>query len=577
MQQHQQLTRDQAVDLLAYYGHSRPVSLLAWALTYRALDGHPFTLDKYPSSVALYKDEAPFIVVEKPNQVGISEWLINTALHALDMGAGYFGIEHLKKSLNVGYIFPTWIALRDFSKDRVRRIALETGYLSALLAPVRKAGSLRRESDLGLYFIRASALYLRGAHRPDEQLASFPVDILLVDEYDLITLRAIALAEKRLRASPLRLKRYISKPTLPNMGVDKLYQESDQHQWEIRCPTCGDWQPPDFWDNVFLVDRGKKLPYAEWSKRDRNDLLQSCFEFACRRCQTPLHHISPGRWQPQNQGAPIRGYRIPGLVSPYVPLIEIVKGSLAEEPDILLEWYRADLGLPKAPEGGQLKWDDLQACQSADCHLQQRAHRCTMGVDIGVNLHVRVSSYQKGTWQTVWIGEVDEFEQLDELMTRYEVRAAVIDALPETRSSRNFCLRWPGRAWMAYYSDTQKEVYVWKDPPEGERHREAGKVLITRTEAMDRVAANHREGKDVLPLEAHAVPGFFRHLCAPVRVMTTRTKTDGTHYSVAVYLESGPDHYYHASVYELAARERLKPALLNLTAGITTEQSAFEV
>lgn len=517
----------------------------------------------------MYQDDSPFIIVEKPNQVGASEWLLNVSLHALDIGAAAFGIADVKNSLNVGYIFPAWTQLRDFSKDRIRKIAGETPYLTDLLSPIR-IGPLRRESDLGLYFIRNSAWYLRGAHRPDDQLASFPVDILIIDEYDLITERAVSLAEKRLRASPLRLKKYVSKPTIPNVGVDKLYLESDQRVWQLRCPTCGEWQEPDFWENVVRIENGNAQHYTEWAKLSREILLRSAYDFVCRHCDCPIDRCGPGRWLAQNPDSLTRGYRIPGLVAPFVPLMETVTGSLAEEPDVLLEWYRGDLGLPKSPEGGQLSWDELEAC-NRDYPMTASARRCTMGVDVGVKLNVRIGCYREHEWQAVWIGAVDEFEDLDDLMRRYHVRSVVVDALPETRQSRDFCKRWPGRAWMAYYHTSEKppEVIQWKPAKESDK---AGQVTIARTEMMDRVSKAHQENREGLPANARTIPDFYKHMCSPVRVLVRREKQDGTRYQAAVYLESGPDHYFHASVYEKTARDKL-PASSATTSGVTGESS----
>lgn len=543
--------------------------MLEWAYEHRAIDNRPFSLKRYPCLVQIYQDDSTFIIVEKPNQVGVSEWLLNVSLHALDIGAGPFGIGHIKDSLNVGYIFPAWTQLRDFSKDRIRKIAGENEYLTDLLSPMR-VGPLRRESDLGLYFIGNSAWYLRGAHRPDDQLASFPVDILIIDEYDLMTERAVSLAEKRLRASPLRLKRYVSKPSIPNVGIDKLYLESDQHVWQLCCPNCGDWQEPDFWGNIARVEDGTLQLYSEWSKLPKALLQRSAYAFVCRVCHEPVDRTGPGRWLSQNPESLTRGYRIPGLIAPFVPLLEVVKGSLAEEPDVLLEWYRADLGLAKSPEGGQLSWDEVEAC-TRDYPMTSSARRCTMGIDVGVKLHVRIGCHRDGEWQAVHIGTVDEFSDLDALMRSYDVRSAVVDALPETRSARDFCKRWAGRAWMAYYYTGEKppDVIQWKKAPDAET---AGQVTVARTEMMDRVSKAHQENREGLPANAKTIVDFYKHLCAPVRVLTTREKADGTRYKVSVYLESGPDHYFHASVYERTARDKL-PVSTATTSGLTGESS----
>ncbi|GAH27023.1 unnamed protein product, partial [marine sediment metagenome] len=48
--------------------------------------------------------------------------------------------------------------------------------------------------------------------------------------------RAVALATKRLNASDLRHKIYVSTPKFPGSGVNYYYGISDQHVWELEQP-----------------------------------------------------------------------------------------------------------------------------------------------------------------------------------------------------------------------------------------------------------------------------------------------------------------------------------------------------
>ncbi len=85
-----------------------PDSLLDWTLAYRFLQGKPMRLT--PALQNLYQDDHPFIVIQKAAQVGISEYLINTALWAADTGRGGRG--------NALYVMPTQGHVDDFSQAR---------------------------------------------------------------------------------------------------------------------------------------------------------------------------------------------------------------------------------------------------------------------------------------------------------------------------------------------------------------------------------------------------------------------------------------------------------------------------
>ncbi len=94
-----------------------PTDLIAYAEKYRKLDGNQFSLREFGPLTQIYQDNHRHIVIQKPAQRGVSEYAINRTVFALDRGASVW-TPGLKDGLNVGYIFPTQDALRDFSKER---------------------------------------------------------------------------------------------------------------------------------------------------------------------------------------------------------------------------------------------------------------------------------------------------------------------------------------------------------------------------------------------------------------------------------------------------------------------------
>ena len=88
----------------------RPEGTLAdWTLGHRQMRGAPLQLP--PAQRDLHADPHPFIVIQKAAQVGISEYLINTALWAAACGHGGRGTAI--------YFMPTESGIRDFVAARV--------------------------------------------------------------------------------------------------------------------------------------------------------------------------------------------------------------------------------------------------------------------------------------------------------------------------------------------------------------------------------------------------------------------------------------------------------------------------
>ncbi len=74
-----------------------------------------------------------------------------------------------------------------------------------------------------------------------------------------------------------------------------------------------------------------------------------------------------------------------------------------------------------------------------------------MGVDVGMKLHVVIRRHlEEDRTRALFIGEVDTFEELSELLTRYDVRRCVIDAQPELHKTREFARAWPRKVWLAF-------------------------------------------------------------------------------------------------------------------------------
>ena len=256
------------------------------------------------------------------------------------------------------------------------------------------------------------------------------------------------------------------------------------------------------------------------------------------------------RFAAREPGRRAIGYWLPKLISPRASLAEMWAQSQAtDEAEILAFWNNA-IGLPYEPKGARLTLELLRSCMGQ--HLlsdRQTASWSAMGVDVGLTLHVWiVEGGQSGRAQTIYLGEVIEWEELDDLMVRYGVGICVVDAMPERRLAGQFAQRHPGKVFMAtYVEEIPGAEWCQFDLP---RRR----VRIERTTGLDKAHANISGQRDVLPRDFEAVPGFVDQMTANLKVRGI--KPDGT--AFYHFPKTGkPDHYDHAKVYVEAALERL--------------------
>lgn len=146
-------------------------------------------------------------------------------------------------------------------------------------------------------------------------------------------------------------------------------------------------------------------------------------------------------------------------------------------------------------------------------------------------------------------GSVNSFEALDPLMRQYHISCAVIDAQPELNGAKKWIAGWKGRAWRAFYPNGMAaDLFRKKADDEGD-----SVVQINRTMAMDQVYAEVAGGTVQWPTALAKDEEVRAHLSAPNRV-TTKDKHGQP---VTHWVHTAPDHLFHASVYEMIARQLL--------------------
>ena len=466
-------------------------------------------------------DTAREIVAMKPTQVGFTTIALCKQLH--------FAATN---SVRTMYTLPRQDDVTDLVNARLQEILLNSPNLRNLVGGLDNV----RVKKLGRSFMH----FMEASVMP----RMLDVDHLVNDEVDLSNQDYLEQYVARLDASPYGFRYQFSTPTIHDFGVHSLYQRSDQREWVIKCSGCNHEQ------------------YLQWDvhMRHRNGKTW----YACEKCgkQIGPEEINNGRWVAMNPGSSIHGYHISQMMVPYI------------EPDRLYEsyktmstrnFYNLRLGLPYTATTGAISRSSIMENCFIDRHSRVDVGAgYFLGADQGNEIHVAVGRRSKdGKLQIVHLEVIDfasGFNRLKQLIERYGVKTAVLDALPNRHSAQSVAEAFPGRVWLAIFSDPG---IVYKQQPRD------WKVLISKTDSYDKL----REAIDSGEIQFYGSPErmdshvrtAINHLTNMRRDEMVRRSRMGGDKVVAVWKNTGPDHYADAINY------------LNVAADIGGTSSGFRV
>lgn len=530
------------------------LALPEWMAEYRPLlqAGRPFDLSEHAYLAGIYADDWPLCIYCKAGQMGISEYLVSWIL--------YMAAEMDSTGL---YVLPTDKHVSDFSAARLGP-AIEPAVSPRLAAMITSAAGGKRGADrVGLKRVGNRFVYFRGGQIKDggaggdadkaAQLKTVDADALVLDELDELDKRVPPFVRERLGHSAVNQQRIASTPTLADVGIHAEYKLSDMREWLVPCPACGERQPLDL-SNLVIEWDALDRPVAWYGKAEGEPYL------ACRKCQGRLDRSARGEWVAQYPGRAAHGYLIPGLASARKPLAGIIEGLESTDETTRQQTYNQKLGLTYTSRLSEKITDSLlNDCRREYTMGQVSTETPWMGVDVGLALNVIIRAKMlDGNTILRYAGQVESFDDIEHLIRAYNVRAAVIDALPETRKVRELQALFPRfKVWLSYFA-TQKTGSQKESAAEWDA-RELH-VNVDRTRAMDHTLGKFRsaslrddDGKplpgNTLPADAQAIRDYYAHLKAPERVQ--RAEPQGN--KIYVYVNSKPDHYAFAELYAAMA------------------------
>jgi hypothetical protein len=520
-----------------------PKPILEWVkgLT---LGSRPFQVEGHEYELGMLEEEGPRQCFKKGAQVGITETQILKTMH---------GLIFSRYPQGVLYLFPTVNDVTDFSKGRFGPLLSDNPEIE---------GQVSSTDAVGVKRIRRAMLYLRGARstakiegvkRTSSQLKSVPVDRVVFDEVDEMDPYMVDLALERMAHSTIKEEAYLSTPSIPDFGIDRLYQASDQRIWMIRCEACG-------------VETCLELefPGCLLELQDGRTIR------ACKKCKREIFPRN-GRWVAQypDRSKDLVGWWISQLNSVFVDPGKILKVFNDPPNRNLQEVYNSKLAMAYISAENRLTVADIYPNCGQEPMMARSRGPCCIGVDVGTDLHVVVGARpREGVLQIIYLTRVKSFEDVHDIAQRFNVQAAVIDMEPETRKAREFQASEEYPVFLCDYVNSSSGIQ-WDE--------EKKLVKVRRTEICDAVHDLFAQtGTVVLPRRNEEVEEYAREMTNTAKVLED-PETGSREYR---YRKLGADHFYHATGYFYLASKKIWLAegafgMRNLPTHYNTEVDVF--
>jgi hypothetical protein len=432
-----------------------------------SLDGRRLDLsDRYKHMRAVYEDEHPVQVIMAGSQTSKSARVMVRQLR--------LGIQRWGASF--AYYFPDYFLPRTFSRNRFKPLVQSSPELRPWLGASSEQG---QGSDAVLIrsFGPSSFFFLSVGGKTSTE--GNPFQGIFFDEVRRMSPGDVMRATERISAQEDPIDFKVSTARYPEADIHAFFLAGDQRFFHTDCkcpdgvsltltyPDCiADLRhaTPELLRKVEHAYSHAGVPYLGMDERQREEFPPACY--LCPTCGTVLTDPRSGWWHPHNPKVFPHSYQLSQMHLWTYPAGRILlKG---ERPEDVQELWNSMVGMPFIDKQAQpVQPEDLEACvdrslvwpalQGEDW-IRHHCKNLAMGADTmgGYNCVVLKEVGRGGKHRTVHLEILhgdDPWEQMARLMVLFDVRIAVIDQLPHYNEAHRFAKQFPGRVFLASYSE----------------------------------------------------------------------------------------------------------------------------
>ncbi len=494
-----------------------------WASLNKILiDGRPFTLEgrKYQMEIMRPETDDGKVktneVIKKGTQIGVSMIKVIEMAH---------GALHGLYPQGIILFFPSGKAVEKFSGARFKPF-LKDNYESVgkYCNDINAVGT-RRIGKVNVNFEGLSATVKVGDFAKDSvNVRSTPADWIAVDERDVCDDEMADQIGQRLGNSKISRRTDMGSPKIPDSGVDFLYGLSDMRRWQIECEHC------------------RKHTCMETEFPNCIKVVEGIGYSACIHCGRKINR-SNGSWQMDSPSKDTVGYWCSQLLNPNRDLAHVLKEceNPREFGTTEAEFQRTVLGRAFARAEDVLRETEVYQCCTSDQMRYSHDGPCAMGFDVGYPIIHVVIGHRIGNdrYRIVKLARVPNWDALHDLVQRFNVKATVGDAMPESHKIREWAKS------EASYGNTVYPCYVQHHLKTFDNWGIDNIVKVNMTEIFDE---SHQmvvsPGKMLIPRNCEEIKIFAHQMCNRAKFLETDNRGQPSYH----YKKTGDkqDHYRNA-------------------------------
>ncbi len=480
-----------------------------WAHLNRILiDGRPFSLEGREYQFELMRpvtDDGKVKhneVIKKGSQTGATMGKAIEIAHSAKFGLYPQGII---------YYFPSKTAVEDFSGSRFKPLLKDNYESIGKYCNDINSVYTRRIGKTNVNFRGCSGTTLIGGFAKDStQVRQTPADWILLDERDLFDDEMAAQVNQRLGNSLINRRSDMGTPKLPDDGIDRLYGRSDMRRWQIKCESCRKYTclETEFPQCIKLDDNGKGYP-------------------ACIHCGREIDR-SNGKWEMDAPSKETVGYWCSQLLNPNRDLAHVLKeyDDPTEFDTNEAEFQRTVLGKAFARAEDVLRETEVYQCCTSDQMANSHDGPCAMGFDVGYPIiHVIIGHrIGKDRFRVVKLARVSDWPALHDLVQRFNVKATVGDAMPESHKIREWAKKEAGYGNTVYPCYTQHHLKTF------DNWGSDNIVKVNHTDIFDeshQMAVN--PGRMLIPRKCNEIDIFAHQMCNRAKFLETDSKGNASY------------------------------------------------
>ncbi len=478
-------------------------------------NGKPIDFKTHRYLFDIYRDQSPLLCCIKAGQIGFSTMAIVKTLWLAR-----------NRQINIGYILPTSEMVEKFVGSKVNMMIQEN---PVLLDWVKDKDSIKQK-QLG----KNSIFYL--GSQTDRSAIMLSLDLLVGDEYDKSPQGTLETYDSRLQHSEYKWKWIFSNPTIPDFGVDRFWNQSDQKKWHIK-HSCKE---------IFVFDESC-IDYETESYR-------------CPRCKGQIlkDNIRMGEWIATKEGK-WSGYWIPLWVNPNVPASEIAEKKREKSKEFFANFVA---GLPYINSTNMLTSQILESNLINKVHTQDG--RIIIGVDTGHNIHYTLAN-KEGIFFHGYCPSVaenpapgyDPYDEVEKLLIRFPRSILIADQGGDLIGIRKLQAKYKGRIFLCWFVKETKnqQIIRWVDEENGDP---VNKVLVDRNRMVQSIVDEWKEQRFPIWGSKEDWQPFFTHCLNIYRVKEVQgqDENDPQYGWRWIWKRKGPDHWFMSTVYARIGLDR---------------------